>query len=192
MRPICSFIQNPPAIPLYFFFVGKMRPQDNQKWVVKHVTWSCRNIGYALWRCYFDRALKFLQTGGQLTRLCTLTETPLVSVWKVLRWLLDLQQQVRFFDSSEWDFPSICFLNICHLNSSSPPRWTLPSFFTIGWLFLMFSVRKFQIQWSIKENFYSGSEEAGMVGSGCWRWVMDAVVADPGWLTKNRDGTIPR
>ena len=96
MRPICSFIQNPPAIPLYFFFVGKMLPQDNQKWVVKHVTWSCRNIGYALWRCYFDRALKFLQTGGQLTRLCTLTETPLVSVWKVLRWLLDLQQQVRF------------------------------------------------------------------------------------------------
>lgn len=143
-------------------------------------------MGYALWRCYFYGALKFLQTGGQLTRLCTRTETPLVSVWKVLRWLLDLQQQVRFFDSSERDFPSICFLNICHLNSSSPPRWTLPSFFTIGWLFLMFSVRKFQIQWSIKENFYSGSEEASMVGSGCWRRVVNAVVADPGWLIKNR------
>lgn len=51
--------------------------QDNRKLVVKHVAWSCRNIGYALWRCYFYRAFKFLQTGGQLTRLCTLTETPL-------------------------------------------------------------------------------------------------------------------
>ena len=143
-------------------------------------------MGYALWRCYFYGALKFLQTGGQLTRLCTRTETPWSRFGKFWGDCWTSSSRCDFFDSSERDFPSICFLNICHLNSSSPPRWTLPSFFTIGWLFLMFSVRKFQIQWSIKENFYSGSEEASMVGSGCWRRVVNAVVADPGWRIKNR------